>query len=50
MFKKKFGQNFLNNNLISKEIVNTQIIKNKNILEIGCGNLALTNEIIKKKT
>ena len=49
MFKKKFGQNFLNNNLISKEIVNTQIIKNKNILEIGCGNLALTNEIIKKK-
>jgi len=49
MFKKKFGQNFLNNNLISKEIVNTQVIKDKNILEIGCGNLALTNEIIKKK-
>jgi len=49
MLKKKFGQNFLVNNDISQKIVNLQEIKNKNILEIGTGNLAITKLILKKK-
>lgn len=49
MFKKKYGQNFLNNSLIGNKIVNSLTITGKNILEIGCGNLALTNKIINKK-
>ena len=39
--KKKFGQIFLNDD-ISQKIINLQEIKNKNILEIGTGNLAIT--------
>ena len=49
MLKKKFGQNFLVNNDISQKIANLQEIKNKNILEIGTGNLAITKLILKKK-
>jgi len=49
MLKKKFGQNFLINNDISQKIVNLQEIENKNILEIGTGNLAITKLILKKK-
>lgn len=49
MLKKKFGQNFLVNNDISQKIVNLQEIENKNILEIGTGNLAITKLILKKK-
>lgn len=49
MLKKKFGQNFLINDDISQKIINLQEIKNKNILEIGTGNLAITKLILKKK-
>jgi 16S rRNA (adenine1518-N6/adenine1519-N6)-dimethyltransferase len=49
MYKKRFGQNFLINKEISKKIVNLFNISNKNILEIGPGNLALTKLILEKK-
>lgn len=48
-FKKKYGQNFLINDDYSKKIVSTINITNKFILEVGSGNLALTNQIIKSK-
>lgn len=48
--KKKYGQNFLNNNSIAHQIVSGLNIYNKNILEIGPGNLALTKLILEKKT
>ena len=48
MPKKKFGQNFLINESISKIIVNLSNLKQKNVLEIGPGNLALTKNIIKE--
>jgi len=45
--KKSLGQNFLiDKNIISK-IVNSTIIKNKNILEIGAGTGNLTEYILK---
>ena len=46
--KKSLGQNFLIDKNIIKKIINLLILKNKNIVEIGPGNGALTNEIIKK--
>jgi len=49
MYKKRYGQNFLINNNISKKILFEEKIKNQNILEIGTGNLALTKLIITDK-
>jgi len=47
--KKSLGQNFLiDNNIISK-IINLKNIKNKDIVEIGPGNGALTKKILEKK-
>ena len=49
MYKKKYGQNFLVNQNISKKILLHEKIKNCNILEIGTGNLALSKFIILEK-
>ena len=46
-FKKSLGQNFLIDNNIVKKIVNLVNIKGKNIIEIGPGGGALTDEILK---
>ena len=46
--KKSLGQNFLVDKNIIKKIVNFINITNRNILEIGPGKGALTNEILKK--
>ena len=46
--KKSLGQNFLIDRNVLEQIVNTVEIKNKNILEIGPGNGALTTFILKK--
>ena len=47
--KKSLGQNFLIDKNISKKIVNlANNISKKNIIEIGPGKGALTDEIIKK--
>ncbi len=46
MYKKKYGQNFLVNENISKKILFNEKIKHHNILEIGTGNLALSKFII----
>jgi len=46
--KKSLGQNFLNDHNIIKKIVNLTEIRNKNIIEIGPGKGALTNEILSK--
>ena len=48
--KKKFGQNFLTDEIILDKIVNVAgDIKNKNILEIGPGPGGLTYSILKKE-
>ena len=47
--KKKFGQNFLIDSEICNQIISLEKIKNENILEIGPGNFALTELIIKNK-
>ena len=48
--KKKFGQNFLINEIIVKKIIEASNISlNDDILEIGPGDGVLTKEIIKKK-
>ena len=47
--KKSLGQNFLIDKNIIKKIINLTEIKNKNIIEIGPGKGALTDEILKKK-
>jgi len=47
--KKSLGQNYLIDLNIIKKIVNLVDVYNKNILEIGPGRGALTEEIIKKK-
>ena len=48
-FKKKFGQNFLqDNNIIKKIVESTNIEENALIIEIGPGRGALTKELIKK--
>ncbi|MCI5054196.1 MAG: 16S rRNA (adenine(1518)-N(6)/adenine(1519)-N(6))-dimethyltransferase RsmA [Pelagibacteraceae bacterium] len=48
MPKKKFGQNFLNNEGLCDQIIQLEKIENNNILEIGAGNLALTKKIVLK--
>mgnify|MGYP000371199514 CR=1 FL=1 len=45
--KKSLGQNFLIDKNIIKKIINTVEVKNKNIIEIGPGKGALTEEILK---
>ena len=45
--KKSLGQNFLIDKNIIKKIVNLTKIKNRNIIEIGPGHGALTDEILK---
>ena len=47
--KKSLGQNFLIDQNIIKKILNLVDIKKQNIIEIGPGNGALTDEILKKK-
>jgi len=48
-FKKKFGQNFLQDNNIIRKIVETaKIEENSLIIEIGPGAGALTQELVKK--
>ena len=47
--KKSLGQNFLFDKNIIKKIINLVEIEKKNIIEIGPGKGALTDEIIKKK-
>ena len=47
--KKSLGQNFLIDLNIIKKIVNTTPIAGKNILEIGPGKGALTDQILKKQ-
>tara|TARA_B100001063_G_C16769858_1_gene560935 strand:+ start:2278 stop:3063 length:786 start_codon:yes stop_codon:yes gene_type:complete len=49
IFKKSLGQNFLKDNNVINKIINTVKIKNKNVIEIGPGNGALTEQIIKLK-
>ena len=46
--KKSLGQNFLIDKNIVKKIINLTNFKNKNVIEIGPGKGALTNEILKK--
>ena len=48
--KKSLGQNFLIDKNIIKKIVNLVNVKNRDILEIGPGSGALTEEILKKIT
>ena len=45
--KKSLGQNFLIDKNIIKKTINLTKIKNCNIIEIGAGHGALTNEILK---
>jgi 16S rRNA (adenine1518-N6/adenine1519-N6)-dimethyltransferase len=47
--KKSLGQNFLIDKNIVKKILNLIEIKNKNIIEIGPGEGAVTEEILKRK-
>ena len=47
--KKSLGQNFLIDKNIIRKIINLVKLKNKNIIEIGAGHGALTDEILKKK-
>jgi 16S rRNA (adenine1518-N6/adenine1519-N6)-dimethyltransferase len=47
--KKSLGQNFLIDKNIIKKIVSLISIKDKNVVEIGPGKGALTEEILKKK-
>ena len=47
--KKSLGQNFLVDKNILDKIVNTAIIKDKNILEIGPGTGNLTSCILNKR-
>ena len=47
--KKSLGQNFLTDRNIIKKIINLVNIKDKDVIEIGPGRGALTDEILKKK-
>ena len=47
--KKSLGQNYLTDLNIVKKIISLTKICNKNILEIGPGKGALTDEILKYK-
>ena len=49
LYKKSLGQNFLIDKNIVKKIINLVRMKDKNIIEIGPGRGALTEEIIKQK-
>ena len=46
--KKSLGQNFLKDKNIIKKIINLVDVKDNNVIEIGPGNGALTDEIPKK--
>ena len=46
--KKSLGQNFLIDKNIIRKILNLTEIKNNDIIEIGPGKGALTDEILKK--
>ena len=46
--KKSLGQNFLIDKNIIKKIINFTKIKNRNVVEIGPGEGALTNEILQR--
>ncbi len=48
--KKSLGQNFLIDKNIINKIINLETIFERNIVEIGPGKGALTDEILKKKT
>ena len=48
--KKSLGQNFLIDQNVLKQIIDTVEIKDKEILEIGPGSGNLTSYILKKKT
>ena len=45
--KKSLGQNFLIDKNIIRKIINSVNIKDKNVIEIGPGKGALTEEILK---
>ena len=47
--KKSLGQNFLIDKNITKKIINLSKVTNQNIIEIGPGKGALTEEILKRK-
>ena len=47
--KKSLGQNFLTDKNIIKKIINLKNIKTKDVVEIGPGNGALTDEILNLK-
>ena len=47
--KKSLGQNFLIDSNIIRKIINLVNIKGKDIVEIGPGRGALTDEILKNK-
>ena len=47
--KKSLGQNFLIDKNIVQKIVDLLPIKNKNIIEIGPGKGALSEEILKRE-
>ena len=47
--KKSLGQNFLIDKNIIKKIINLSSIRGKNIIEIGPGKGALTDEILKRE-
>ena len=47
--KKSLGQNFLIDNNIKKKIIKLVNFKNRNVIEIGPGNGALTKEILEQK-
>ena len=46
--KKSLGQNFLIDKNVIKKIINSVKIKDRDLIEIGPGNGALTDEILKK--
>lgn len=48
-FKKSLGQHFLKDNLILEKIASVNDLKNKIVYEVGPGNGALTDKILKKK-
>jgi 16S rRNA (adenine1518-N6/adenine1519-N6)-dimethyltransferase len=48
-FKKSLGQNFLIDKNIINKIIDIIPVKNKNIIEIGPGKGALTNEILNRQ-
>ena len=47
--KKSLGQNFLIDKNIIRKVINLVKLEKKNIIEIGAGHGALTDEILKKK-